>query len=164
MKNVGVAKGKYIVECYDKSGKLKWKDHAENKIVNEGLDLILTTMFQSDSQVGTWYIGLKGTGTVAAADTLASHSGWTENTAYSGDRKEWVDGTVSSQSLSNTASKAEFTMTSDSQTIAGAFLCSVSTGTSGSLYSAADFSGGNKTLDTDDVLRVEYTVTMSSTT
>jgi hypothetical protein len=47
-------------------------------------------------------------------------------------------------------------MTSNAQTIAGAFLASVSSGTSGILFSAGDFTGGDKTVDSGDSLSVTY--------
>jgi signal recognition particle GTPase len=100
----------------------------------------------------------------AAGDTLASHAGWTENTAYTttngaGTRATATFGTATTADpsvINNTASPGVFTMTSNAQTIAGAFLASVSSGTSGILFSAGDFTGGDKTVDSGDSLSVTY--------
>jgi hypothetical protein len=48
-------------------------------------------------------------------------------------------------------------------TIAGAFLCNVSSGTSGILFSAGDFTGGDKLVDSGDTLNVTYTFSLTAT-
>lgn len=157
--------GIFYAECFDKNGNIKWVDYGTNLVTNVGLQHILDILFVSaTTQIDPWYMGLvngPGSGTsYAAADTLASHSGWTENSNYSGNRKEYVD-VRSSQSVTNSASKASFSITSDSQTIAGAFLASVSTSTTGTLLCAADFSGGDKSADSGDTLEVTYTFSVA---
>jgi hypothetical protein len=154
------AGGVFVGECFDKFGKLKWREEAKNLITNQGLDHILDTVLHNATQVATWYIGLKNTGTPAAGDTLASHATWAENSNYTGNRKEFVEAASSSQSVTNSASKAEFAINADSQSIAGAFLCSAATGTSGTLLSAADFSSA-KSCDDGDTLNVTYTISAS---
>lgn len=143
-------------------GEIKWQTQWENLVTNAGLDYSLDVALSGGSQISTWYVGLiNGSPTIAAADTMSSHSGWTENTNYSeSTRVTWSDGGVSSQSVTNSASKADFTCNSDSQTIAGAFLTSVSTkgGTSGTLYAAGEFASA-KSLDTGDTLSVTATFT-----
>lgn len=158
--------GKFTAWCFDKNGNLKWKDVIENLVVLNGLNHLLDILFVSaTSQIDPWYVGLvngPGSGTTfAAADTLASHAGWTENANYTGDRKEFVD-VRSDQTVSNSASKASFAINADSQTIAGAFLCSAATGTSGTLLCAGDFTGGDKPADDGDTLEVQYDFSASS--
>lgn len=155
-------KGTWIFTCRDRHGRIKWVETAKNLITNQGLDHALDVLFHGASQVTTWYIGLKGAGTVAASDTLASHAGWTENENYTGDRKEFVEAAASSRSITNSANKASFAITSDSQTIAGAFLSSAATGTSGTLFSGVDFTGGSKSCDNGDTLEVTYTINASN--
>lgn len=53
-------------------------------------------------------------------------------------------------------------MTSNGQTIAGAFLTSVNSGTSGVLFSANNFSGGDKSVDSGDTLSVTYTFSLAA--
>jgi hypothetical protein len=48
--------------------------------------------------------------------------------------------------------------------VAGAFLCSVATGTSGILFSASDFqSPGDRTVVSGDTLTVTYTFSLDAT-
>ena len=151
--------GIFRIKCVDKHGALKWEDEAKNLVVNEGLYHILDTEFTGGTPVTTWYIGLANSSpSPAANDTLASHGGWTENSNYTGNRQEW-DETRSGATVSNSASKASFPITSDSQTLGGAFLCSVATGTSGTLMSVAAFSGGDKSADNGDTIEVQYDFT-----
>ena len=162
MKNNIKLGGIFKVKCFDKNGRLKWEDKAKNLVVNEGLNHQLDILFISGTtQIDPWYLGLTdGTPTVNAADTLASHTGWTEVTAYTGDRKEFVD-TRTNQSVDNSASKASFAIGTNGTTVGGAFLCSVASGTSGTLLCAAAFSGGDKSADDGDTLEVQYTYSAS---
>jgi hypothetical protein len=100
-----------------------------------------------------------GPSTFAAADTLASHAGWTEFTSYSGDRKAVTFGTATTADpsvIDNNASQATFSITGTG-TVAGAFLASVDTGTSGVLFSEADFeSPGDRSVVSGDTLNVKY--------
>jgi len=149
--------GYFEVTCYNPDGRVKWRDFAKNIVVNGGLDHILDVVFHGTTPVSPWYVGLKNSGSPAAGDTLASHSGWTENSNYSDNRKEFNEAAASGQSITNSANKASFSITSDSQSIAGAFLCSAASGTSGTLICVADFSSA-KSCDNGDTLEVTYTV------
>lgn len=162
---VGVM-GRWQITCRDKHGNIKWTDVIENLVTNAGLNYLLDAGLSGGSQVTTWYVGLTdGTPTVAAADTMASHAGWTEVTAYDeATRVVWTDGGVSNQSVSNAGSAAEFTISANSTTVGGAFLVSDSTkgGTTGTLYAVGAFSAGDKSLDDDDVLTVTATFTAAA--
>jgi hypothetical protein len=46
--------------------------------------------------------------------------------------------------------------------VAGAFLASVNSGTSGILFSAGDFTGGDKTVDNGDTLNVTYSFSLDA--
>lgn len=152
------------VECV-RDGKVIWAEEGENLIVNTGLDDALTQWLKGSAYTAAFYVGLmSSTPTVAASDTMASHAGWTEITAYSESVRQTLTlGSVSSQSVSNTASKATFTINS-STTVGGAFLTTNSTksGTSGTLISGKAFTGGNRSVVSSDVLNVTVTVTASS--
>jgi hypothetical protein len=149
----------WTMTCLDSSGNVKWSETKKNLITTEGLNHILDSTFHADTQVTTWYIGLKGTGTPAAGDTLASHGGWSEITDYSGDRKEWTEGAASSGSMTNSSS-VDFSITGTA-TIAGAFLASAASGTTGTLYGVVDFASSRSVLS-GDTLQVTVTVTAAS--
>ena len=170
-----VLKQVYQVECYDKYGNLKWSDEFENLVPEAGLTKYLDATLKTGLASPAWYVFLvtgPGSGTTYAdADTLASHTGWTEdNTSYTGNRPALnVTAAITctgsgSCSLTNSANKASFTIDSTCGspcTIAGAGLASVNTGTSGTLLGAGDFSGGDRSVVTDDTLNVSITVTLA---
>lgn len=153
--------GWFVVDCYRPDGTLRWSERTHNIVPNVMLDHILDVIFHGVSAVSPWYIGLKNTGAVAAGDTMASHAGWVENENYDeATRQEYEEAAASGQSITNAANKATFTIDTNSQTIAGAFFCSDSTkgGGGGTLGPEADFTGGSKSADDDDVLEVTYVI------
>jgi hypothetical protein len=163
------AGGVYSVECRDAAGNLKWTDTFHNLVVNQGLQDMNSKYFSGSGYTAAWFLGLvTGPGsstTFAATDTIASHAGWTENTAYTGNRKAVTFGTATTADpsvITNSAAPSSFTMNANAQTIAGAFLCSVATGTSGILFSAGDFTGGDKIVDSGDTLSVTYTFSLDA--
>jgi hypothetical protein len=155
--------GVFHVQCFDKDGNLKWEEKAHNLVVNEGLQNMNDEYFTGSTYTAAWYLGLvdgPGAGnTYAAADTLASHSGWTENTDYSGNRKAVTFGTPTTADpsvIDNSGSPSQFSMTGTA-TIAGAFLASVDTGTSGVLFSVSNFQApGDRAVVSGDTLNVTY--------
>ena len=154
------------VVCRGPDGREKWRDEFDNLVVNAGLDDILDKYLKGSSYTAAFYVGLTaGTPSVAAGDTMGSHGGWTEVTAYDeGTRETLTLGSVSSQSVDNSASKASFTVSSDDTTIGGAFVTTDDTkgGSSGTLYGGGAFTAGDKTLDDDDTLEVTVTLTASA--
>lgn len=134
-----------------------------NLVHNAGLDDLLDVYLSAGTQDTTWFLGLMAaTPTVAAGDTLASHAGWTEFTDYDEtNRVAFTAGTPSSQSVDNVGNEAEFTSSSDSNSVGGAFLAGVNTGTTGILYAGAAF-GSNKPLDTGETLTTTATFTAAS--
>lgn len=157
------AGGIFTTTCYDKDGNFKWEESAHNLVVNEGLADMNDKYFSGSTYTAAWYLGLvtgPGSGnTYAAADTLASHAGWTEDTNYSGNRKAVTFGSATSADpsvITNSGSPSQFSMTGTT-TIAGAFLASVDTGTSGILFSVSDFqSPGDRDVVSGDTLNVTY--------
>jgi hypothetical protein len=164
------AGGVYTVTCVGADGVEKWSDTFHNLVVNEGLANMNGAYFAGSAQTTTWYLGLvtgPGSGTTfAAGDTLASHAGWTENTDYTpSGRKAVTFGSATSANpsvISNSAAPTSFSM-NGTATIAGAFLASVSSGTSGILFSAGDFTGGDKSVASGDTLNVTYTFSLTAT-
>ena len=153
-------------EARDPQGNLKWIEEVHNIIVNVGLDDILDKYYKGSAYTAALYVGLTdGTPTVAAGDTMASHVGWTEVTAYDeAVRQDLTLGSVSSQSVDNTASKAVFTISADSTTVGGGFITTVDTkgGSTGILVGAAAFTAADKSLDDNDTLTVTITLTASA--
>ena len=154
-------RGFVMMELWDPNGKLLRRDEGENLIVDEGIDFIIDTALSGGAQDTTFFIGLKDTGTPLAAWTLAS--GPTEITAiYSGNRPAWTeDNTGTDQSVSNSASPASFSITG-TDTVFGAFLATVDTGTAGTLIGAKDFTGGSQAVNNLDTLNVTYTINATS--
>jgi hypothetical protein len=163
------AGGVYTVECVGADGQVKWADTFHNLVMNGGIANMNGVYFALGTQSSTWYLGLvtgPGSGTTfAAGDTLASHAGWTENTDYTGNRKSVTFGSATTANpsvITNSASPSSFAITGTA-TIAGAFLCNVASGTSGVLFSAGDFSGGDKSVANGDTLNVTYTFSLTAT-
>lgn len=147
----------YAVECRDKGGRLKWREEFSNLVTTEGKNDIIDKYFKGSAYTAAWYLGLKGTGSAAVGDTLASHAGWSEVTPYSGNRPTITFGTSSGGS--NTATSVSYTINATA-TVAGAFIASVNTGTSGKLYSAGDFAA-SRGVASGDTLNVTPTVSQT---
>ena len=156
-------KGYYTVECFDADGNLKWSDDIHNLVVTVGKNDMLDKYFAGSSYTAAWYMGLvsgASTPTYAAGDTLSSHTGWTElaaGTAYSGNRPtvSWSAASAGSKSSTSTS----FSITA-SNTVAGALMATVNTGTAGVLFSAGNFTGGSRTVVSGDVLNVTYSISV----
>ena len=176
---VGV-EGKYVAKCYDKDGNLKWEDTIENLVVAVGKELMLDTLLSGSGYSATVRMGLvsgASSPTYSAADTQGTHSGWLESglanaPTYSGNRPTitFSSATSSGSTPSNVTTKAgsaavSFTFTG-SGTVAGCFIningSATIDNTTGTLYSAGSFTGGNKTVASTDVLNVTYSTTATS--
>ena len=168
--NKAKAGGVYKVVCHDADGNFKWEETTHNLVVNQGLQDMNTKYFAGSSYTAAWYLGLitgPGSGTtIAAADTLASHAGWTEFTNYSGNRKAVTFGTATTADpsvIDNSGSPSQFTISGAGGVVAGAFLCNAASGTSGVLFSASDFqSPGDRTVVSGDTLTVTYTFSLDA--
>lgn len=164
------ATGRFKVECFDKDGNLKWAIESKNLVVNVGLKYMAGAALAAETQVTTWYLGLYGAGasnTPAASDTASSHAGWTEITPYSNATRPaatFAAATTANPSVvTNSASPASFSINATA-TVGGAFLISDSTkgGTTGTLFSAADFqSPGDRNVVNGDTLNVTYTFSLA---
>lgn len=161
--------GMFVVECYDKDGNLKWTERCKNQIKDVGAKLLLDVAFHGTAAIATWYIGLAVTvsSLQVAADTMGSHTGWTESTAYAeATRVAWNEGAASGSSgviLNTSSSTSDFTMNATA-TIDGIFISSDSTkgGTTGTLWCTAPFTT-QQSLVSSDVLKVSYTFTFTVT-
>jgi len=164
------ATGLFEIKCHDKDGNLKWEAQSKNLVVNVGLQYMAGSALTSVTQITSWFLGLYGAGasnTPAAGDTMSSHAGWTEVTAYSNATRvsaTFVTATAANPSVvTNTASPATFNI-NGTTTVGGAFLTSGSAkgGTTGTLFSAADFgSPGDRSVVSSDTLSVTYTFSLA---
>jgi len=167
------AHGFFTAKCYDKDGNLKWEDAFPNVVTTVGKNLALDTYLAGSGYtvVGP-FLGLISSVTftaVAAADTMASHAGWTEAGAtnaptYTSPRKTaiWSAASAGSKALSAALS---FAITG-SGTVKGCFLVfgtgalSTIDNTAGTLYSAGLFTGGDKIVVNTDTLNVSYSASL----
>jgi hypothetical protein len=164
------ATGLFEIKCHDKDGNLKWEAQSKNLVVNVGLQYMAGSALTSVTQITTWYLGLYGAGasnTPAAGDTMSSHAGWTEVVAYSNATRvaaTFATATTANPSVvTNSASPATFNI-NGTTTVGGAFLTSGSakSGTTGTLFSAADFgSPGDRSVVSSDTLSVTYTFSLA---
>lgn len=151
--------GVFELVCRDKNGRVKWRDTAENLVVNEGLQNILDTTFSGGTAIDPWFVGLTDNSpTPAAGDTLASHAGWVEFDEYTGNRQTYVE-VRAAQTLTNAASVASFPITGAGGGVGGAFLAGVATGSASDLMCVAALTGGNRVVASGDTVEVTYTFT-----
>lgn len=156
-----------------RAGEVIWTDEFENTVVTVGKNLALDTFLAGAAYTVTGpFMGLISSvsfSAISAADTMASHAGWTEAgnanaPTYTAPRKTaaWSAASGGSKSLSAALS---FAITGTG-TVKGAFLVygsgAVSTidNTSGVLFSAGLFSGGDRAVVNLDTLNISYTVSL----
>lgn len=165
-RNVGMSEGAqatgvYAVECRDKNGNLKWSDSFKNLVTTAGKNDALDKYLSGSAYTAAWYLGLIGIASYttgpAAADTAASHGGWAEASGYSQGARPTAAFAAASGGSKALSSAAVFSINADT-TIKGCFLISNAAkgGTSGTLYSAGLFTGGDKVVQNGDTLNVSY--------
>lgn len=143
-------------------GDLVQVEECENGIVNAGLNYALGVIFRGDATSNPFYISFvdnSGGPTYAAADTMASHAGWSEFTAYSeATRVDWGEDAQSGQSVTN-SSAAVFNITGGAATLDGIFVVDQNTkgGATGTLWSTAEFTAP-LAVTGSDVVNITYTV------
>ena len=156
--------GRFEVECIGPDGRVRWRDEIRNLVTTVGKNDLLDKYLAGSGYTASVRMGLKGTGSAAAGDTQASHGGWSEvgganAPAYTGNRPTPSFSAASGGSKATSAA-VSFTITSPG-TVAGCFLnvggSATKDDTTGVLYSAGDFTGGNKVVGASDVLSVTYT-------
>lgn len=154
----------YLIELV-RNGVVIDSEVVHNLLPVEGINHILNTVFKNSAPVATWYIGLyEGNYTPTSLDVAATFPGTaTETTTYvAATRAEWVEGTVVTGAVNNSASRAEFTSNAN-KTVYGGFISSVASksSTGGVLMSVVRFSSP-KQFDLDTVLRVSAGFTLTS--
>ncbi len=155
----------YHVECIKPDGTIRWADDFHNLVTTVGLNDSLDKHFKASSYTAAWYVGLASASpTFALGDTMGTHAGWTEVTTYSESVRQTLTlGSVAAGSVSNTASKAVFTI-SGTVTIGGAFLATSSTKseTASTLYGGGAFTTGDRAALSGDQINVTVTLTASN--
>ena len=150
----------WVMTARRPDGSIIWEDKGKNLVVNEGLNYLIS----ENIPAADLYIGLTDASpTVAAGDTMASHSGWTEVTAYDeAARPAWGQGAASGGVTTNAAA-VTFTA-SGTTNVGGGFLTTVATkgGTTGTLFSVKAATEGNRALVAADTLDVTISLTVSS--
>jgi hypothetical protein len=166
-------KGRYEAKCYDKDGNLKWEDVIDNVVTDVGANQLLDSAFGSGPVSGP-FLGLISsvgyTSVPVVGNTMASHSTWVEagnasnfplwSTPASNARGTMTFAAASGRAKA-LASAISFVI-STGGTVKGCFVClgpsasSTNNSTTGVLYSAGLFSGGDKVLAASDTLQVSY--------
>ena len=143
---------------------------SHNVCTDEGLNALLDIMFHGDTQIGTWYVLIFESDTTPAAGTTYATPVFTESTAYDeATRPAYDEAAASSKVMTNSASKATFTI-SDTKTIYGGALVGGGSTPStkgdaaggGVLFCASQFSTAKSVVD-DDVLKVTVSITAADT-
>lgn len=157
--------GVFRWEAVGLDGLVRARGWMPNGITTAALNDLLEVYFRSGSQKASWYAGLISStsySALAAADTMSSHSGWTEATAYTpSTRPQWSPGAASSGVVLNSAAFT-YTFTAEA-TVKGFFVASDSTksGTTGTLLATGLFSS-DQTFQTGEVLRGFYQLTAAA--
>ena len=176
---VGI-EGVYHVVCRDKDGNIKWEEKFDNLVNAVGKQLMLDTLLSGSAYttVGPFLGLISGASpTFAAADTMTSHSGWTEFTNYTvggsavrgtaSFSSATSSGTTPSNVTTKSASAITYTITGAGGTVGGCFLVtgsgavSTQSSTAGTLYSAGAFSTA-KVTTSGDTVSVTYSTTATS--
>jgi hypothetical protein len=169
---VGI-RGWYDAICYGPDGQIKWKARAYNVVATVGKNVALDAYLAGSAYtvVGP-FMGLVSSvsfSAYSAADTMASHAGWLEAgganaPTYTAPRKT-VAWSAASAGSKTTSSALSFAITGTG-TVKGCFIVyftgalSTIDNTAGTLYSAGNFTGGDKVVANLDTLSVTYTASM----
>jgi hypothetical protein len=137
-----------------------------NLVTDEGLTHVLDVAFSDATQITDWYIAVFSNDHTPAAGNTYAVPGYTEATAYTGDRQGWVEAGVTSKSITNSASKASLPFTGSVTIYGGALVgggsaaaTKADTAGGGVLFCVSQFTSGSKAMENGDVLKVTVTIT-----
>lgn len=163
--------GVFKVEVIGPDGVPKWTRRVANTVVIVGKNYLLDNGLAGSSYTATFYMGLISNtsfSAISAADTMASHAGWLEAGAtnapiYSQSARPPCAWSSAASGVKSLSSALAFTIATTGGTLYGAFLTTVATkdGTTGTLFSAAQFTGGTKAVSVLDTVNVSYSLTLS---
>lgn len=160
--------GIFTAQCRTVDGLVRWTSVTPNLVVNQGLQDMNIKYF-TGTIATPFYVGLitgPASGTsFSALDTMTTHLGWSEFSDYTGDRPEITFGSANYANPSVVPSATVNFVITVAGVVAGAFLCTAATGTSGILFSESDFqSPGDRTVEPSDILSVSYTFSLGTLT
>lgn len=162
-----IALGFWDVLCRRPNGSIRWREHFQNLIVNQGLDELLNATLAAQTQHTAWYVGLLASSPSPAAAWTKTEVGAADFVAYDeANLQTWTpNGASSGQAVTNSSSPATFTISTNGSTIGGAYLASANTkaveGGAALIYAAGAFTGGNKSADDGDTLEVTAAFSMA---
>ena len=154
--------GRFRYQRIARDGRVLVEGSFDNGVTDPALNDLFDSYCRNQAQPSAWYVGLidfASFSALAAADTMASHAGWIENTDYSeGTRPQWTPPAASGQKLENTLEMIT-TMTA-AVTIHGLFIASDNTkgGTTGILWASGLF-GVSQTMAIGESLKLFYDLT-----
>lgn len=162
--------GVYTAICRDANGNELWREEYRNLITTAGKNDMLDKYLAGSAYTAAWYLGLISSASysaVAAGDTMSSHAGWLEAgvanaPTYSESARRTAAWNAAASGSKALSSALVFTFTG-SGTVKGSFLSSVATkdGTTGILFSAGLFTGGDQPVVSTNTLSVSYSVSLT---
>ena len=129
-----------------------------SEVIETNLEDNIDVYLLNGTQSPTWYIvPSQGTPTFAAADTPASHAGWTENQDYNEAVRQTWTGVRTLRNVTNSVSPGVINVTTGS-TFGGAALFNANTkgGTSGIMFSGVVAYEGDQVLGAGGSLSMVY--------
>ena len=139
---------------------------APNIVTNEGLDAVLSVHFAAGTQISTWYLAASKTNTAASAAMTYDTPLFTEiagSDVSESTRTVWTPGAVSSASVTNNASRGQYTAATGLTLYSAAMVGGgtapstiADTAGGGTMHSYGLFTGGSRTLVATDVIELAY--------
>lgn len=150
--------GRYTVECI-RDGEVLWTEEFDNLVTTVGKNSLLDKFLDLGAAHSAIHMGLKSSGAALAADTMASHSSWTEPSIVAARLVPAFSAAAAGSKATSAA--VSFAINSGTNTVvAGVFIVMSGTSaianTTGTLFSAGDFAS-TKTVSSGDTLNVTYT-------
>lgn len=164
--------GYFTLTVYDKDGNFKGETRSHNIVTTQGLNWLLNVALHNSTgayTISTWYCALASTNTAAASTMTYAVPSYTEvNANYSeATRPEYADVTASTAgtSISNSSSKAVFTVATASTSFYGAALVNSSvkgdTATGGGILFSYALLSTARDVVVGDTLNLTYQVAAS---